>query len=113
MHGFQAPPRQEWDQRDESWSDAIDKFEGYLRACFANFPQPPSIEEDNLIKTIAVRGLSPRDVIMLYRSAIRSLAGDEGQPVINPAVCLARLLARLTESYQQQLSLSAYQKQTV
>jgi CheY-like chemotaxis protein len=116
MHGFQAPPRSGWDKPDEAWSDAIEKFERYLRACFANFPAPPSVEEENLIKTIALRGLSPRDVIMLYKPALRALAVDGGeqvQPAINPAVCLSRLLARLLESYQQQISLNAYQRQVV
>jgi hypothetical protein len=51
---------------------------------------------------------------MLYRPALRALSADGDQlarPAINPAVCLARLLARLLESYQQQLSLNAYQRQ--
>jgi hypothetical protein len=57
------------------------------------------------------RGLSPRDVVMLYSLALMSIKNEdtEGktQVRVNPCALLARVLTRVIDEYQRWASLNA------
>jgi CheY-like chemotaxis protein len=96
---------------DETQSDARDTVARYLRESFRAFPDPASKEEDAVVRMFVQRGSAPREVVTVYQAALRSLATAaaqlEAEPAFSPTVCLARILARLVEEYQSQLSLGA------
>jgi hypothetical protein len=96
---------------DEAESDARDTVARYLRESFRAFPDPASKEEDAVVRMFVERGSAPREVVTVYQAALRSLATEaarlEAEPPFSPTVCLARILARLVEEYQGQLSLGA------
>ena len=99
------------DYGEEQWPDVLDAFLQYMGESFRVFPAPASKEEDLLVGKFVARGSSPRDVMMIYRAALRSLLSEptrtEVEPPLNPTVLLARILARLVDEYQRQLSLGA------
>jgi CheY-like chemotaxis protein len=99
------------DYGEEQWPDVLDAFLQYMGESFRVFPAPASQEEDLLVGRFVARGSSPREVMMVYRAALRSLLSEpartEVEPPLNPTVLLARILARLVEEYQGQLSLGA------
>lgn len=92
----------------EAWPDLLDTAFRYLRECFSQYPSVATKEEDALVRASLERGLSPQAVVALFRAALRSLltepAGLETEPPFNPMICLARILARLVDEYQRQLS---------
>jgi len=99
------------DYGEEQWSDVLDTFLQYMGESFRVFPAPASQEEDLLVGRFVARGSSAREVMMVYRAALRSLLSEptrtEVEPPLNPTVLLARILARLVDEYQRQLSLGA------
>ena len=92
----------------EGWDDALDSFSRYLRGRLVHIPDLLTEEEEGLVRMFVKRGSSPREVVMVYEAVLRSLlcqptgAGEE--PPLNPTVLLARILARLVDEYQRQLS---------
>jgi CheY-like chemotaxis protein len=99
------------DYGEEQWSDVLDAFLQYMGESFRVFPAPASKEEDLLVGRFVARGSSPREVMMVYRAALRSLLSEptrtEVEPPLNPTVLLARILARLIDECQRQSSVVA------
>jgi len=99
------------DYGEEQWSDVLDAFLQYMGESFRVFPAPASKEEDLLVGRFVARGSSPREVMMVYRAALRSLLSEptrtEVEPPLNPTVLLARILARLIDECQRQSSAMA------
>jgi CheY-like chemotaxis protein len=99
------------DYGEEQWSDVLDAFLQYMGESFRVFPAPASQEEDVLVGRFVARGSSPREVMMVYRAALRSLLSEptrtEVEPPLNPTVLLARILARLIDECQRQSSVMA------
>ena len=95
----------------EGWDDALDSFSRYLRGRLVHIPDLRTEEEERLVRMFVKRGSSPREVIMVYEAVLRSLlcepAGSGEEPPLNPTVLLARILARLVDEYQRQLSVMA------
>jgi ActR/RegA family two-component response regulator len=108
LYGYRLPAVIAPEYGAEAWPDALDAFSRYLSESFAQFPELPVNEEENLVRIFLKRGSSPREVMMVYRAVLRSLlceptgAGEE--PPFAPTVCLAWILARLVDEYQRQLS---------
>ena len=94
---------------DAETSDARDAVVRYLKACSSS--SSFDREEQSLISILVGRGASARDVVVLFRAAVRAIqiecAPDEPAFAVGPTACLAGILARLTEEYQCQLSLQA------
>jgi CheY-like chemotaxis protein len=99
------------DYGEEQWPDVLDAFLQYMSESFRAFPAPASKEEDLLVGRFVSRGSSPREVMMVYRAALRSLLSDPAstgaEPPLNPTVLLARILARLVDECQRQSSVIA------
>ncbi len=95
------------------WADVVEAFRGYLETSLRTFPDLIARNEDALIRMLIDRGLSPRDVVMLYSLALMSLKNDgteERSPIrVNPGVLLARVLTRMVDEYQRWASLKALQ----
>jgi CheY-like chemotaxis protein len=95
------------------WADVVEAFRGYLETSLRTFPDLIARNEDSLIRMLIDRGLSPRDVVMLYSLALMSLKNDgteERSPIrVNPGVLLARVLTRMVDEYQRWASLKALQ----
>jgi DNA-binding response OmpR family regulator len=64
------------DYGEEQWPDVLDAFLQYMGESFRVFPAPASKEEDLLVGRFVSRGSSPREVMMVYRAALRSLLSD-------------------------------------
>lgn len=94
---------------DEAESEARDTVARYLRESFRAFPDPASKEEDAVVRMFVERGSAPREVVTVYQAALLFLATEaarlEAEPPFSPTVCLARILARLVDEYQRELSL--------
>jgi CheY-like chemotaxis protein len=95
----------------EGWDDALDSFSRYLRGCLVHIPDLLTEEEEGLVRMFVKRGSSPREVMMVYGAVLRSLlcepTGAGKESPLNPTVLLARILARLVDEYQRQLSVMA------
>jgi CheY-like chemotaxis protein len=93
---------------DLEMKDIADAFSSYLIAAFETFPETPTREEGDLVRTIIERGLSPRQVALVYGLALRWIAADTDKkltPPFSPALCLVQVLAQLVEHYQSQLTM--------
>jgi CheY-like chemotaxis protein len=86
--------------------DARDAFLRYLKASMSG--DPFCTEEEGLIRLLTERGSSPREIVLLFRAAVRALQVDgdaAGRPVaIRPGACLSRVLIGLVAAYQDELS---------
>ena len=85
---------------DESLDGLLEAYTRYLRETFRLFPQPAQVEEDGLARMLLERGSAPGEVVTFYRAALRALLLERTKPPMNPALCLARILALLVEQYQ-------------
>jgi CheY-like chemotaxis protein len=92
----------------EFWPDLLDTAFRYLRESFSQFPFVATKEEDALVRASLERGLGAQAVVAVFRAALRSLLTEPDglgtEPPFNPTICLARILARLVDEYQRQLS---------
>ena len=96
----------------EGWGDALEYLSGYMRGRLVHDPnlviEEEEAREQELIRLFVKRGSSPREVVMIYEAVLRSLlcevAGSGEEPPLNPTVLLVRILARLLDDYQRQLS---------
>ncbi|HEY7270854.1 MAG TPA: response regulator [Dehalococcoidia bacterium] len=108
--GFPAAAAEQGEQVGV-WSEVVDAFRGYIETSLRTFPDVITRTEDSLIRMLIDRGLSPRDVVMLYSLALMALkndAAEEQTPVrVNPGVFLSRILTRMIDEYQRWASMSA------
>jgi hypothetical protein len=92
--------------RDRDWSDLVEAFLRYMTESMRRFPQPALKQEYALVRKFMERGASPREVVLAYDAALRSKLSEGDEPSLSPSICLARVLARLVERYQVQVSLA-------
>ena len=79
------------------------------------FPEVLFRAEDALVRMILERGLSPRDVVLLYQLALMKLKeASRNVPQqnlrVHPGVFLTRVLVRLVEEYQRAMSFDAQER---
>ncbi|MEX1255031.1 MAG: response regulator [Dehalococcoidia bacterium] len=92
---------------DDLWTGALEALLRYVDEAFRVYPDTPRAAENQLIRMLVGRGSAPLEVLVLYGAALRSLLAAGVTPPMSPGVCLIRLLARLMEQYQTELSLEA------
>jgi FixJ family two-component response regulator len=106
--GTRFPQPGERDDQAGSWSEVVDAFRAFIETSLRIFPDVVKRDEDQLVRMVMQRGLSPRDTVTLYQLALYALRRpDKGEiPELraNPGVILNRILARLMEEYQRTLS---------
>ena len=94
----------------EPLQDLIDAVGHYLRASFADYPEPAADAEQALARLILDRGLSSGDVVGLFEASLRTLDDDQQEPPFSPALCLTRLLAVLVERQQKSAAFGAMRR---
>jgi len=107
LRGMRVPESSTLDVRQEDRAQAVEMFHRYLCECSARFPTPAAADEEALVRILVNRGLSPREIVLVYRAAVRLLTAGENEALISPALCLVRVLAGMIEHYQRAQALSA------
>lgn len=107
QHGFRVSPPEyaDYDAETEHLREMMCR---YIDLNEHGFVAPTQKEEEGLITAIITRGMSTRAVIWLFRAAVRSMreANHDGTAlVMNPSASLLRLMTRLIDEYQLQLSM--------
>lgn len=85
-------------------------IERYLEESMLTFPIVPRREEDALVTALIARGSSPLEVTRLVEEAMEVMevsAPQDSTLAFRPSLCLSRLLMRLLEEYQGQITLDA------
>jgi CheY-like chemotaxis protein len=104
-YGYSIPAPASREDELRRWSDVVTVFRDYVETSLRMFPELVVRSEDQLIRMIMERGLSPRDVVNLYHLAVMAMKDDaRGQgarPRVNPGILLSRVLVRLVEEYQR------------
>jgi DNA-binding NarL/FixJ family response regulator len=107
-YGYYIPTPGERDD-DSGWSEIVEVFRDYLETALRLFPDIVSRTEDTLVRMLIERGASPRDVILLYQMGVIAAknSGIAGSSVrVHPGAILSRLLIRLVEEYQREISIA-------
>ena len=93
---------------DADLGDIAEVFTAYLKESFRVFPEPPGRAASDLVSTIVERGMSPRQIVMVYGIALRWLQAESAfsrsELPFSPALCLVLILAQVIEQYQSQLT---------
>jgi DNA-binding NarL/FixJ family response regulator len=109
-YGYSIPVPASREEEDADWADVVEAFRDYMETALRMFPDLVQRTEDSLVLMLVERGLSPRDVVLLYQLALLALKSrtpEENSPVlVHPGVLLSRVLIRLVEDYQRSISLS-------
>jgi DNA-binding NarL/FixJ family response regulator len=113
--GYTIPLPVDRENELRRWADVVQTFHEYLETSLRMFPEVLFRTEDILVRMILERGLSPRDVVLLYQLALMKLkeaSRNEQQlnPKIHPGVFLSRVLVRLVEEYQRAMSFDAQER---
>jgi CheY-like chemotaxis protein len=85
--------------------EVIAMAERYLESSRTVFPSKANADEDMLVWSLMNLGVSPRDLVLIWRDALQSVRAEELP--YQPTLLLAGLLKRLLEEYQTQLALNA------
>jgi CheY-like chemotaxis protein len=109
-YGYAIPAPAAREEEDQQWSEVVEAFREYLETTLRMFPDLVQRSEDALVRMIMERGLSPRDVVLLYQLSLLGLkerAPAENAGIrVHPGVLLSRVLVRLVEEYQRSISLA-------
>ena len=102
----------------ESLQEVVYSFAQYLRIGMQAFPDRAKEEEDSLCRMLLSQGLSPRDVLTVFKAALVLMNLEEpsdaaDSAAIHPTLLLSMLLARLVEEYQQLLALAYVDAQRI
>jgi DNA-binding NarL/FixJ family response regulator len=113
--GYTIPLPVDRENELRRWADVVQTFHEYLETSLRMFPEVLFRSEDVLVRMILERGLSPRDVVLLYQLALMKLkeaSRNEQQqsPRVHPGVFLSRVLVRLVEEYQRAMSFEAQER---
>jgi CheY-like chemotaxis protein len=107
QHGFRVAPPEYADYEGQT-DHVLEMMCRYIDLNEHGFVAPTQKEEEGLITAIITRGMSTRAIIWLFRAAIRSMREthrDGATLAMNPTASLVRLMARLVDEYQLQLSM--------
>jgi len=113
--GYTIPLPVDRENELRRWADVVQTFHEYLETSLRMFPEVLFRAEDVLVRMILERGLSPRDVVLLYQLALMKLkessrSEQQLNPRVHPGVFLSRVLVRLVEEYQRAMSLDAQER---
>jgi hypothetical protein len=113
--GYAIPLPVDRENELRRWADVVQTFHEYLETSLRMFPEVLFRAEDALVRMILERGLSTRDVVLLYQLALMKLkeaSRNEQQlnPRVHPGVYLTRVLIRLVDEYQQAMSFEAQER---
>jgi CheY-like chemotaxis protein len=95
---------------DQGLSIVLETFTRYLKESFLRYPEHAREQCDTLARMLVERGSSPAHILVLYRMALGFLGLEQVEPSVNPALCLARLLADIVEQYQYRQSVLPMEK---
>jgi DNA-binding NarL/FixJ family response regulator len=108
-HGYRPDGSGLRDPLGEAWSDAVRLLATYIQASCQSFPEPATDTEDDLLRLLTQRGVSPRDFFRCYVAAIRQLMSERDGTLegiaIRPILFLTHILACLVEEQQVLISL--------
>jgi CheY-like chemotaxis protein len=113
--GYTIPLPVDRENELRRWADVVQTFHEYLEVSLRMFPEVLFRAEDALVRMILERGLSPRDVVLLYQLALMKLkeasrSAPQQNPRVHPGVFLTRVLVRLVEEYQRAMSFEAQER---
>jgi CheY-like chemotaxis protein len=113
--GYTIPLPVDRENELRRWADVVQTFHEYLETSLRMFPEVLFRAEDVLVRMILERGLSPRDVVLLYQLALMKLkeasrSAPPQNPRVHPGVFLTRVLVRLVEEYQRAVSFEAQER---
>ena len=107
--GYSVPVPALREEEEAQWADVVEAFRDYLETSLRMFPDLVQRSEDAVVRMLIERGLSPRDVVLLYQLALLELkarpAAEAASVRVHPGVLLSRILVRLVEEYQRSMSL--------
>jgi CheY-like chemotaxis protein len=110
-HGYRVPGTGARDPIPATQEPLVRLFVDYITMSYEEFPQPATEQEDALLRGLVDRGVSPRDAVRLYITALRELVsrpgGDGTVGPVKPMLFLGHILACMAEQFQIMLSLNA------
>jgi DNA-binding response OmpR family regulator len=113
-YGYNVPLPVDRENELQQWPEVVQAFYEYLETSLHMFPDTLPRAEDAVVRMVVERGLSPRDMVLLYQLSLMRLkdaSRREQQRFIrvNPSIFLARVLIRVIEEYQRAVSFGAAQ----
>lgn len=92
---------------NERWSAAVTQFAEYIYVCVDPAGTGVRPREDGLLRTFIDDGLGPKEILAVFRGAVRELTVNPLFATLEPRVSLsavlARILCRWGQDYQWQL----------
>jgi DNA-binding response OmpR family regulator len=113
-YGYTVPLPVDRENELQQWADVVQAFHEYLETSLHIFPETLGRAEDAVVRMVVERGLSPRDVVLLYQLALMRLkeasrSNQQRNARVNPGVFLSRILIRVIEEYQRAVSYGSAQ----
>ncbi|MEX2247283.1 MAG: response regulator [Dehalococcoidia bacterium] len=110
-HGYRKMAPISTDEDEDNVAHVREMMCRYLELTEHGFLGPTQKEEEGLVAAFVTRGMSSQAMLSLYRSSIRAIRQSkrlDGKALaMNPTASFCRVLSRVIEEYQYQLSMSA------
>ncbi len=110
-HGYGKPGPIQINGDDEEVGHVREMLCRYLELRELGFQAPTQKEEEGIVAAFVTRGMSSQAMLALYRASIQSMRArnrlDGRQLAVNPTASFVRVLSRVIEEYQCQLSMAA------
>jgi CheY-like chemotaxis protein len=110
-HGYRARPPLPIEEGEVDDAQLQEMMRRYLELREFGFQGPTLREEEGLVTAFVTRGMSPRAMVSLYRSSIQAIRErkqlDGSVMTMNPTASFVRVLSRVIEEYQYQVSATA------
>jgi len=110
-HGYRKSAPVTIDEAQDDITHVREMLCRYLELTERGFCAPTRKEEEGLVTAFVTRGMSPLAIQSIYRAAVHELRQrrrlDGTTLAVNPMASFARLLSRVIEHYQEQLSMSS------
>ena len=110
-HGYGKSASTPIDDGEDDLGHVREMLCRYLELSEHGFQGPTQKEEEGLVMAFVTRGMSSQAILSLYRSCVHAMRSREragGKPLtVNPTASLVRVLSRVIDEYQYDLSMSS------
>lgn len=110
-HGYRTSTPISADEGEDDAAHVREMLCRYLELSELGYQGPTRKEQEGLVTAFVTRGLSANAMLALYRSSIQVLRErkrPDARPLrVNPTASFVRVLSRVIEEYQYQLSMAA------